>query len=29
MPAEWSTRALKLFMKEIAPHITQTTLAPA
>ena len=28
MPAEFSSRALKLFMKEIAPHIRESSLAP-
>ncbi len=29
MPAEFSARALKLFMQEIAPQIRETTLTPA
>jgi alkanesulfonate monooxygenase SsuD/methylene tetrahydromethanopterin reductase-like flavin-dependent oxidoreductase (luciferase family) len=29
MPAEFSARALKLFMKEIAPQVRQSALAPA
>ena len=29
MPAEFSTRALKLFMRDIAPQITEKQLAPA
>jgi hypothetical protein len=29
MPAEFSSRALKLFMKEIAPRIRESHLAPA
>jgi hypothetical protein len=28
MPAEFSSRAIKLFMKEIAPQIRKSDLAP-
>jgi hypothetical protein len=29
MPAEFSARALKVFMREIAPHIRESNFAPA
>ena len=29
MPADFSARALRLFMSEIAPHLHQPALAPA
>ena len=29
MPAEFSTRALNLFMSDIAPHLRQPALTPA